>query len=64
MTAILPNPEPAGPLAAYRGLGDAVLSERIEALEDEAPPPLATIWAFLPNCAALSSKALPRKSSN
>ena len=32
MTAIFPNPEPAGPLAAYRGLGDAVLSERIEAV--------------------------------
>ena len=32
MTTLLANAEPAGPLADYRGLGDAVLSERIEAV--------------------------------
>ena len=32
MTTVLPNTEPAGPLAAYRCLSDAVLSERIEAV--------------------------------
>jgi quinolinate synthase len=32
MTTVLPTTEPAGPLAAYRGLDDAVLSERIEAV--------------------------------
>jgi quinolinate synthase len=32
MTTLLANAEPAGPLADYRGLGDVVLSERIEAV--------------------------------
>jgi len=32
MTTLIDNTDLAGPLAAYRGLGDAVLSERIEAV--------------------------------
>ena len=43
MTAILPNTEPAGPLAAYRGLGDAVLSERIEAIRRRMGPRLVIL---------------------
>jgi len=43
MTAILPNTEPAGPLAAYRGLGDAVLSERIEAVRRRMGPRLVIL---------------------
>ena len=43
MTAIFPNPEPAGPLAAYRGLGDAVLSERIEAVRRRMGPRLVIL---------------------
>jgi len=43
MTAILPNTEPVGPLSAYRGLGDAVLSERIEAVRRRMGPRLVIL---------------------
>ena len=43
MTATLSNTEPAGPLAAYRGLDDAVLGERIEAVRRRMGPRLVIL---------------------
>jgi len=43
MTTLLANAEPAGPLAGYRGLGDDVLSERIEAVRRRMGPRLVIL---------------------
>jgi len=43
MATVLPTPETAAPLAAYRGLDDAALSERIEAVRRRMGPRLVIL---------------------